>query len=58
MYFAIHQHESATGTQVLNSSPELPLPPAFPTYPSGLSQSTGFGCPASCIELPLVMDFT
>ena len=35
-----------------------PLPPASPPYPSGLSQSTGFGCPASCIKLALVINFT
>ena len=29
----------------------------FPPYPSGLSQSTGFGCPASCIKLALVIYF-
>ena len=34
-----------------------PLPPPSPPYPSGLSQSTGFGCPASCIELALVICF-
>ena len=41
-------------------SPELlpPLPhPSLP-YPSGLSQTTSFGCPASCIELALVIYFT
>ena len=40
-------------------SPELlpPLPhPSLP-YPSGLSQTTSFGCPASCIELALVIYF-
>ena len=29
-----------------------------PPYPSGLSQSTGFGCPVSCITLALVICFT
>ena len=34
-----------------------PLPhPSLP-YPSGLSQSTGSGCPASCLELALVIYF-
>ena len=34
-------------------------PPTFlPTHPSGLSQSTSFECPASCIELGLVFYFT
>ena len=28
------------------------------SHPSGLSQSTGFGCSASCIELVLVIYFT
>ena len=35
-----------------------PLPPSSPHHPSGLSQSTGFECPASCIELALVIYFT
>ena len=35
-----------------------PLPPPSLPYPSGLSQSTGFGCPASCIKLALVINFT
>ena len=35
-----------------------PLPPPSPPYPFGLSQSTGFECPASCIELALVICFT
>ena len=35
-----------------------PLPPPSPPYPSGLCQSLGFGCPASCIELALVVQFT
>ena len=32
-----------------------PLPPPSPPLPSGLSQSTGFEFPASCIELALVI---
>ena len=32
-------------------------PPSQP-HPSGLSQSTGFGCRASCMELALVIYFT
>ena len=32
----------------------LPSPP----HPSGLSQSTSFECPASCIELGLIVCFT
>ena len=30
----------------------------FPTYPSGLPQSTGFKCPVSCIKLGLFIYFT
>ena len=35
-----------------------PPPPASPPHPSGLSQSTSFGCPASCMELAQVIYFT
>ena len=35
-----------------------PLPPPSPPHPSGLLQSTIFGCPASCIDLALVIYFT
>ena len=31
------------------------LPPPYPPCPSGLSQITGFGCPASCMELALLI---
>jgi len=50
MVFAIHQHGAATGTHVS---------PTFwtPHHPSELSQSTGFGCPVSCIEVALVICF-
>ena len=34
------------------------FPPPSPPHLSGLSQSTGFVCPASCIELALVFLFT
>ena len=34
-----------------------PLLPPSPPYPFGLSQSTSFVCPASCIELALVIYF-
>ena len=54
--FAIHQHELATSIHV---SPILkPFPPPSPPHPSGLSQSTGFGCPSSCFKLALVIYFT
>ena len=36
----------------------IPLPPPSLLYPSGLSQSTGFGCPDSCIKLTLAIYFT
>ena len=39
---------------ILNHRP--PSPPQL--YPSELSQNTGFECPASCIELALVIYFT
>ena len=35
-----------------------PLPPPSPSYPSGLSQSPGFVCPASHSKLALVIYFT
>ena len=49
----IHRHDSAT----VHICPHIlnPLPPPFPPYPSGLFQSTGLGCPASCIELALAI---
>ena len=41
------------------SSPSIlnPLPPPSSPDLSGLFQSTGFGCPASCIELALIILF-
>ena len=41
------------------SSPPIlnPLPPPSSPDLSGLFQSTGFGCPASCIELALIILF-
>ena len=56
MVVAIHQHESPTGTHV-SPHPE-PIPPPSPSHPSGLSQCTSFECPASCIQLGLVIYFT
>ena len=53
MVFAIHGHESAMGIHV-SPHPEPPSPPHL----SGLSQGTGFKCPASCIKLALVIYFT
>ena len=53
MIFAIYQHESATG---IHASPH-PEPPS-PPYASEISQSTSFGCPASCIKFVLVVGFT
>ena len=34
------------------------LPPPSTLHPSGLSQGTSFGCPASCIKFVLVIYFT
>ena len=47
MAFAIHQHESATDVAV--------SPRSWAPLPSGLSQSTCFGCPASCSDLALLI---
>ena len=56
MVFAIHQHELATEIHV---SPLFWIPhTSLSPHPSGLSQSTGFGCPTSSIELALVICFT
>ena len=49
MASAIRQHESVTGTHVA---------PPCPPHASRLSQSTGFGFPASYIKLPLAISFT
>ena len=38
--------------------PKSPLPPPSTSHPSGLSQSTGFEYPVSCIELGMVIYFT
>ena len=53
----MHQHELAIGIHVSHPS-WTHLPPPFLLYPSGLSQSTGFGWPASWIDLALVICFT
>ena len=59
MVFAIHRHESAMGVHGCTGPPILnPLPPPSLPHPSGLSQSTSFGCPSSGIELALVICFT
>ena len=34
------------------------LPSPSPSHPSGLSQSTSFECPVSCMEIALVIFFT
>ena len=34
-----------------------PLPPPSSPYPSALSQSTGFDCPAAWIDFSLVIEF-
>ena len=57
MVFAICQHESATGIH-MSPYPEPHLPSPSPPCPSGLSQSTGFGHPSTCIKLALVTYFT
>ena len=49
--FGTHRHESATGAHV------SPPPPSRP-HPSGLFQSASFECPASCVELALIIYFT
>ena len=54
MISALHQHELAIGIHVFPPILNIPLPPTPPPYPSRLSQSTDFGCPASCIKLDLL----
>ena len=48
---------SATGIHLSPHPESLTNLPPHP-YPSRLSQSTGSGCPASCIKLALVIYFT
>ena len=57
MVFAIRQHELASVYMCpLHPEPPTHLPP--PPHPSRSSQSTDFGCPASYIQLSLVIYFT
>ena len=46
-------HECTCVRPILNTPP-----PPSPSHPTGLYQSTSFGCPALCIELALVIYFT
>ena len=46
---SIHWHESAKDVHVSPFPKPLPLP--SPSHPSGLSQCTGFECPASSLNL-------
>ena len=57
MVFVIHPYELAIVIYVFCPS-WTPFPHPSPPYPSRLSQSTGFGCPASYIKLPLAICFT
>ena len=43
-------HRYTCAPSILNSQP-----PPSPPHPSKLSQSTSFGCPASCVELALTI---
>ena len=54
--FAIHHHESATGTHMFPPSCIPFLPPA-PAHLYRLSQSTSFGLPGSCSKPPLAICF-
>ena len=54
--FAIHQYESAIGIH-LSPLSCTPLPSPSPSHPSRLSQSTGFGCSASYVKLPMAIYF-
>ena len=56
MVFAIYQHGLAKGIHV-SPYPE-PLHASLLPHPSGLSQSTGFGCPTLYIKLALFICFT
>ena len=53
--FAIHWHESAMGVHVFPSW--IPLPPPFPSHPSGSSQCSSPEHPVSCIEPGLAVCF-
>ena len=56
VYTILNTHESAIGTHVSPTS-RIPLPSPCPQHPSRLSQSTGFGYPASYVKLPLAICF-
>ena len=53
-----HTSTSISHRDMCPPHPKPSLSPPSQPYPSGLSQSTGFGCPASCIKLALVIYFT
>ena len=55
--FAIEWHKSAMGATCVSPS-WTPFPPPSLPYLAGLTQSTDFECPASCIKLALVIYFT
>ena len=54
MVSAIHKHESATGIY-MSSTSWITLPRPSASHPSRLSQSTGFGFPASYSKFPLAV---
>ena len=54
--FAIHWHESAMGVHVFPSW--TPLPPPYPSHPSGSSHCISPKHPVSCIEPGLAIHFT
>ena len=53
-----HTSTSISHRDMCPPHPKPSLSPPSQPYPSGLSQSTGFGCPASCIKLALAIYFT
>ena len=58
MVLAINQHEVVTGICVCPPPIRDTLPISLPHSPSGLSHSTGSGCPASCMKLAFIIYFT